>query len=269
MYGLGLFFYFICCLYVNTIVYEEIKMRPVMDSNLCASFISIIMLSDFWDTLVETEQQQQQQQLIFWVLIMRFKPFLGYMIFVTIRISLMCQKVDLIETESETWKSQMQDDLCHPYILSTTVLSDTACERKHTIYTASEPLVASSLHSDSYSSGPLRPSKSHISIDAQYNLYLMPMYCLEWEQILWRQNKPLPNLAMVFPMIWRKHRHIMCISLCLFQSMGHPQTKHCTCVPGNLSWHKVMFVWHIVQVTFRSPFIRSRMKHSFSGVWKA
>ena len=34
--------------------------------------------------------------------IMRFKPFLGYMLFVTIRISLMCQKLDLIETESET-----------------------------------------------------------------------------------------------------------------------------------------------------------------------
>ena len=38
---------------------------------------------------------------------MQLKPFLGYMLFVTIRISLMCQKVDLIETESETWKSQM------------------------------------------------------------------------------------------------------------------------------------------------------------------
>ena len=39
--------------------------------------------------------------------IMRFKPFLGYMLFVTIRNSLMCQKLDLIETESETYKSQM------------------------------------------------------------------------------------------------------------------------------------------------------------------
>ena len=38
---------------------------------------------------------------------MRFKLFLGYMLFVTIRISLMCQKLDLIETESETYKSQM------------------------------------------------------------------------------------------------------------------------------------------------------------------
>ena len=59
---------------------------------------------------------------------MRFKLFLGYVLFVTIQISLMCQKLDLIEIESETWKSQcmgiMQDNLCHPYILSTTVLSD-------------------------------------------------------------------------------------------------------------------------------------------------
>ena len=50
---------------------------------------------------------------------MRFKPFLGYMLFVTIGISLMCQKLDLIETESETLKIScmgiMQDDLCHPY----------------------------------------------------------------------------------------------------------------------------------------------------------
>ena len=38
---------------------------------------------------------------------MRYKPFLGYMLFVTIWISLICQKLDLIETESETWKSQM------------------------------------------------------------------------------------------------------------------------------------------------------------------
>ena len=34
--------------------------------------------------------------------IMRFKLFLGYMLFVTIQISLMCQKLDLIEIESET-----------------------------------------------------------------------------------------------------------------------------------------------------------------------
>ena len=40
---------------------------------------------------------------------MRFKLFLGYMLFVTIQISLMCQKLDLIETESETWKSQMYE----------------------------------------------------------------------------------------------------------------------------------------------------------------
>ena len=51
---------------------------------------------------------------------MQNKPFLGYMLFVLVWISLMYQKLDLIETESETWKSQMcigimKDDLCHPY----------------------------------------------------------------------------------------------------------------------------------------------------------
>ena len=38
---------------------------------------------------------------------MRFEPFLGYMLVVTIRISLMCQKLDLSESESEMYKSQM------------------------------------------------------------------------------------------------------------------------------------------------------------------
>ena len=38
---------------------------------------------------------------------MRYKLFLGYMLFVTIQISLMCQKLDLIEIESETRRSQM------------------------------------------------------------------------------------------------------------------------------------------------------------------
>ena len=38
---------------------------------------------------------------------MRFKPFLGNMLFVMIRIRLICQKWDVIETESETYKSQM------------------------------------------------------------------------------------------------------------------------------------------------------------------
>ena len=33
---------------------------------------------------------------------MRYKLFLGYMLFATIQISLMCQKLDLIEIESET-----------------------------------------------------------------------------------------------------------------------------------------------------------------------
>ena len=59
---------------------------------------------------------------------MRFKPFLGYMLFLMVRISLVCQKLDLneIESENENLKCMgiMQDNLCHPYILSTTVLSD-------------------------------------------------------------------------------------------------------------------------------------------------
>ena len=37
---------------------------------------------------------------------MRFKPFLRYMLFLTIGIRLICQKWDLIETESETYKSE-------------------------------------------------------------------------------------------------------------------------------------------------------------------
>ena len=79
-----------------------------MDSNLCAKF-NLHILPGFWDTLVETEQQQQQENwtVTFWkndVAIMRFKLFLGYMLFVTMQISLMCQK---FEIESETWKSQM------------------------------------------------------------------------------------------------------------------------------------------------------------------
>ena len=35
---------------------------------------------------------------------MQFKPFLGYMLFVTIRISRMCQKLDLIEITSSLLK---------------------------------------------------------------------------------------------------------------------------------------------------------------------
>ena len=46
---------------------------------------------------------------------MRFKP---YMLFVTIQISMMCQMLDVIVKVKH-------ENLCHPYILSTTVLSDT------------------------------------------------------------------------------------------------------------------------------------------------
>ena len=85
-----------------------------MDSNLCAKF-DLHILTGFWDTLVETEQQQQEEE----------EEKENWK--VTIQISLMYQKLDLIEIESETRKSQcmgiMQDNLCHPNILSTTVLS--------------------------------------------------------------------------------------------------------------------------------------------------
>ena len=84
---------------------------------ICAKF-DLHILPGFWDTLVETEQQRRRQQeeeeenwkVTFWinqVPIMRFKLFLGYMLFVTIRISLTCENLDLVEIESETWKSQM------------------------------------------------------------------------------------------------------------------------------------------------------------------
>ena len=56
---------------------------------------------------------------------MRFKPFLGYMLFVTIRISLMCQKLDLIE------KSQMYGHNAVQPVLSTTVLIDTTYSESH------------------------------------------------------------------------------------------------------------------------------------------
>ena len=53
---------------------------------------------------------------------MRFKLFLGYMLFVMI---LMCQKLDQkVKHENLKCMGIMQDNLCHPYILSTTVLSD-------------------------------------------------------------------------------------------------------------------------------------------------
>ena len=67
MYGLGPFFFIICCLHVNKIVYEENALaRPVMDCNICVKF-HLHILPGFWDTLIETERQQQQQQ-EFWKL---------------------------------------------------------------------------------------------------------------------------------------------------------------------------------------------------------
>ena len=43
-----------------------------------------------------------------------FKPFFRYMLFVTIPIRLICQKWDLIETETETYKSQMYGNAGQP-----------------------------------------------------------------------------------------------------------------------------------------------------------
>ena len=55
---------------------------------------------------------------------MRFKPFLGYMLFVTTRISLICQKIWLrVKHENLKCMGIIQDIVCHPYIiLSTTVV---------------------------------------------------------------------------------------------------------------------------------------------------
>ena len=118
MYGLGLFFFVICCLHVNKTVYEEIKML-LHDLSWIPIFVqSLISISYlvFEIRLLKLNNNNNNNKKIekwlFWinqVPIMRFKLFLGYMLFVTIQISLMCQKLDLIETESETWKSQMYE----------------------------------------------------------------------------------------------------------------------------------------------------------------
>ena len=58
--------------------------------------------------------------------------------FLNIQIGLICQKWDLTHNESEFFKCMgiMLANLCHPYILSTTVLSDiSGAGRHHTEYT--------------------------------------------------------------------------------------------------------------------------------------
>ena len=52
---------------------------------------------------------------------MEFKPFLGYMLFVTIRISLMLDLIETEKVEHENLKCMgiMQDDLVLPYLVIT------------------------------------------------------------------------------------------------------------------------------------------------------
>ena len=54
---------------------------------------------------------------------MRFKPFLGYTLFMTIQIRLICHKLDLIETESETYISQMYGHNAGQPAVSSIILS--------------------------------------------------------------------------------------------------------------------------------------------------
>ena len=51
---------------------------------------------------------------------MRFKAFLGYMLFLTIRIRQMRQKWDLLKVKRTNLKCMgiMHGNLCHPYVLS-------------------------------------------------------------------------------------------------------------------------------------------------------
>ena len=122
---------------------------------------------------------------------MRFKPFLGYMLFVTIRMRLVCQKWDLIETESETYKSQMYghnaSNLCHPYILSTTVLSDNQQE----LATLNGITIASSLpleHTKWYI-GLIRHSfSSGLDTKAKKNLVLLVRSQLSYGSKVWRPH---------------------------------------------------------------------------------
>ena len=100
----------------------------VTDYNICTKF-HLHILSGFWDSPCLNWTATTILKRIFSINqlpIIRFKPFLGYMLFVTIRISLMCQKWDIIETESETWKSQMYGhNAGQPVSSLYTVLSDT------------------------------------------------------------------------------------------------------------------------------------------------
>ena len=111
-------------LHVNNIVYKKLK----CSCTTCNGFQSLCKVSSpylpgFWDTYaclnwITTRIIMKTDFLIKYnnIPIMWFKPFLGYMPFVMIQINLMCQMLDLIETESQTWMYG------HNAGLSTTVL---------------------------------------------------------------------------------------------------------------------------------------------------
>ena len=112
MYGLGLFFVvwlFTCkhCLYKQIkMLLHDLSWIPIS----VQSFISLSHLVFEIRIFKLNDNNNRKKNWLSWinqVLIMWYKPFLGYMLFVTIRICLMCQNLDLIETESVTHKSQM------------------------------------------------------------------------------------------------------------------------------------------------------------------
>ena len=98
------------CLGLFVVVYEEIKMFlhdlswiPIFVQSLI--FISYPVFEIRLSKLNNNNKKKKKiEKWINQVPIMRFKLFLGYMLFVTIQ---MCQKLDLIGIESETWKSEM------------------------------------------------------------------------------------------------------------------------------------------------------------------
>ena len=90
----------------------------VMDSNLCAKF-DLRIFPGFCDTLVLTEPQQHLKLLR----IMRYTCFFDHTNDVRSGIWLKLKA-------KHTNLKYMQDNLCHPCILSTTILSD-----RHVLYT--------------------------------------------------------------------------------------------------------------------------------------
>ena len=71
-----------------------------------------------YSSLCALQWSHEQQEVSF----MQFKPFLGYMLFVMIQISLMCQKLDLIETNMKISCTGRMTQVIPIIILSTTVI---------------------------------------------------------------------------------------------------------------------------------------------------